>query len=61
MEMKHIKVKEEMINPIEAKESRADFTYYPKVSQLIDVMCLPRFKLKDDFELMDKVLSNYIK
>ena len=59
--MKHIKVKEEMINPLEAKESRADFTYYPKVSPQIDVMCLPRFKVKEDFELMDKVLANYHK
>lgn len=58
-EPKYIKVKEPMVNPLEAKETRADFTYYPKCSPISDVMCLPRFKDKKDYNLMDTVLKHY--
>lgn len=59
MKTEIIKDKTEMVNPLEAKESRADFRYVPLCSQLIDVICLPQFKNKEDYKLFDSVLKHY--
>lgn len=48
-----------MENPLETKESRADIKYQPLCKPLIDVICLPDFKTKEDFELFDNVLAHY--
>ncbi len=43
----------------EKKESRADFTYIPKVKDLKDVMCLPDLSEPEGRELLSKIISSY--
>lgn len=42
-----------MNNPLEKKESRADFTYVPRVRDLKDAMYIP-----DDLDMLDRILAN---
>ncbi len=53
------KLQDEQISPFAVKESRADFTYYPKVKELKDVICMPNFKIKEEVKTFINILSHY--
>ena len=56
---KVVKIKEPQTYPWAVKDTRADFTYYPKVKELQDVMCLPNLKIQSEVDTFIKILDNY--